>query len=412
MDAAGTASRIPRRIPRRWRCHARPALQSGNRRDDFGQEENAIVAAVPEDAAEARLRLILQHLPHPTHVWRRQGDDFVLADFNHAADALTRGGVGQLTGLPLSQTFAARPDVIRDIHACAETATVIHREDVFHLRSIGESRLLSVTYAFAPPDMVIVHTHDLSELRRLEEALREAQKMEAVGRLAGGIAHDFNNLLTIILGYGELLQARSDVPAEVARDATEIVKAAASAAALTRQLLAFSRRSVLEPRVLDVNHVVEHVRSLIERLLGPDIQLEVRLAPETRPVRVDPGHLEQVIMNLAANARDAMPNGGRLTIETGNVTLNERYVAEHPGAAPGDHAVIAMSDTGVGMSDEVKARLFEPFFTTKELGQGTGLGLATVYGAVKQSGGSIAVSSEPGHGSIFQIFLPIIDGRS
>jgi signal transduction histidine kinase len=269
-----------------------------------------------------------------------------------------------------------------------------------------------VTYAFAPPDMVIVHTHDLSELRRLEEALREAQKMEAVGRLAGGIAHDFNNLLTIILGYGELLRARNDVPAEVVRDATEIVKAAGSAAALTRQLLAFSRRSVLEPRILDVNHVVEHVRSLIERLLGPDIQLEVRLAPGTRRVRVDPGHLEQVIMNLAANARDAMPNGGCLTIETGNVTLNEHYVAEHPGAALGDHAVIAMSDTGVGMSDEVKTRLFEPFFTTKELGQGTGLGLATVYGAVKQSGGSIAVSSEPGHGSSFQIFLPVIDGRS
>jgi two-component system cell cycle sensor histidine kinase/response regulator CckA len=373
----------------------------------WSEERSAIVAPVADDAAE-RLRLILQHLPHPTYVWRREGNDFRLVEFNRAAEALTRGGVAQLVGLPLSQTFAERPDVIRDIHACADTGAAIQREDMFHLRSIGEMRRLAVTYAFAPPDMVIVHTDDLTELRRLEQALRQAQKMEAVGRLAGGIAHDFNNLLTIILGYAELLQARQDVPEQVGLDAGEIAKAAGSAASLTRQLLAFSRRSMLDPKVIDLNHVIEHVHSLIQRLIGPDISLDMRLAANVRRVRADPGHLEQVIMNLAANARDAMPSGGKLTIETGNVTLDERYVAEHPGAALGEHVMIAISDTGVGMDEDVKMRLFEPFFTTKDLGKGTGLGLASVYGAVKQSGGSIWVRSEPGRGSTFQIFLPVI----
>jgi hypothetical protein len=355
-----------------------------------------------------RLRLILEHLPHPTYVWRRHHEDFLLVEYNRAADALTRGRIKEYIGRPLSEIFAPRPDVINDIHECARTGEVIQREDAYYLRSIAESRLLAVTYAFAPPDMVIVHTDDLTELRRLEQALRQAQKMEAVGRLAGGIAHDFNNLLTIILGYAELLQVRQDVPQQVLLDANEIVKAAASAATLTRQLLAFSRKSMLEPKMIDLNEVVEHVRSLIQRLVGPAIEVEVRLAADVRRVRADPAHLQQVIMNLAANARDAMPDGGRLTIETGNVTLDERYVAEHPGAALGDQVMIAIADTGIGMDDEVKLRLFEPFFTTKELGKGTGLGLASVYGAVKQSGGSIWVVSEPGRGSTLTIFLPVI----
>ncbi len=361
-----------------------------------------------EDASAARLRLILQHLPHPTYIWRQIDGDFVLVDYNRAADRLTRGGVVKLVGVHLSQAYPDRQDVLRDFHECARTGAVIHREDSFHLKTLGETRLLAITYAFAPPDMVIVHTDDLTELRRLEQALRQAQKMEAVGRLAGGIAHDFNNLLTIILGYGEMLQVRRDVPAEVVHDATEIVKAAASAAALTRQLLAFSRRSMLEPKVINLNDVVERVQSLIQRLVGTDIQVEVRLAPRIHLVRADPGHLEQVLLNLAANARDAMPQGGRLLIDTCNVTLDDEYVAAHPGATAGDHAMIAVSDTGIGMDDAVKAQLFEPFFTTKELGQGTGLGLATVYGAVKQSGGSIWVTSEPGRGSTFQILLPVI----
>jgi signal transduction histidine kinase len=362
---------------------------------------------VADEADEARLRLILEHLPHPTYVWRRQENDFLLVEYNRAAHALTRGAILDYVGRPLSETFEPRPDVIQDIHDCARDGAVIHREDAYFLRSIGESRLLSVTYAFAPPDMVIVHTEDRTGLRQLEEQLRQSQKMEAVGRLAGGIAHDFNNLLTVILGYGELLAVRDDVPDQVRRDAVEIVKAAGSAASLTRQLLAFSRRSILDPRVIDLNEVVGHIRSLVERLLGDEVALEVRLADLLEPVRADPNHMEQAIMNLAVNARDAMPAGGRVTIETANVTLDDRHVAENPDATPGPHVMVAVSDTGVGMEEEVKTRLFEPFFTTKALGKGTGLGLAMVYGAVKQSGGSIAVVSEPGAGSSFRIFLPV-----
>jgi signal transduction histidine kinase len=363
---------------------------------------------VAEPADETRLRLILQHLPQPTYVWRRDGDDFVLIDYNRAADALTRGNVAGLLGARLSQTYPERVDVIRDFHECADTGKVINREDSFHLRTIQETRLLDITYAFAPPDMVIVHTEDRTELRRLEEALRQAQKMEAVGQLAGGIAHDFNNLLTVILGSVELLLAREDLDPEAMHDAGEIAKAARSAASLTRQLLAFSRRSMLEPKVISLNDIVEQMHTLLARLLGPDVALETVLAPNLAAVNADRGHIEQVIMNLAVNARDAMPSGGRLTIETANISVDERHVAEHPGASPGRHVMVAVSDTGVGMDEAVKTRLFEPFFTTKELGKGTGLGLATVYGAVKQSGGSISVTSEPGQGSTFKILLPAV----
>jgi signal transduction histidine kinase len=359
------------------------------------------------EEADARFRRILRHLPLPTYIWSRQDDDFVLIAFNDAADTLTGGAIANLVGKRLSETFADRPDVIQDFAACAESGGVVHREDVFRLRSTNETRLLSVTYAWAPPDMVIVHTDDRTELRHLEQALRQSQKMEAVGRLAGGIAHDFNNLLTVILGYGELLQARVDLPQAATLDADEIVKAARSAASLTRQLLAFSRRSLIEPRMIDLNDVIGHVHSLVDRLLGVDIALDIRLAPELRPVRADPGQLEQVVMNLAVNARDAMPEGGTLSIATANVTLDERFAAEHPGSRIGDQVMITVSDTGIGMDDEVKARLFEPFFTTKEQGHGTGLGLAMVYGAVKQSGGFITVDSEPGRGSVFSLYLPV-----
>ena len=238
----------------------------------------------------------------------------------------------------------------------------------------------------------------------LEEQLRHSQKMEAVGRLAGGIAHDFNNLLTAIIGYAEIVMVGLD-PADPRRaDAEEIARAAMRAADLTRQMLAFSRKQILQPKVIDLNSTLSKVEPMLRRVIGEDIVMAI--APKaTRPqVRVDPGQIEQVIMNLVVNARDAMPKGGRLTVETGDATLDVRNLP--PQSRPGEYVLLAVSDTGVGMSSEVRARIFEPYFTTKEVGKGTGLGLSTVYGIVQQSDGHIHVYSEPGQGTTFRVYLP------
>ena len=250
---------------------------------------------------------------------------------------------------------------------------------------------------------------DITERKALEMQLLQAQKMEAVGLLAGGVAHDFNNVLTAIGGYAELV--REDLPGEDARrhDVEEILRATERAATLTRQLLAFSRRQVLAPRVLDLNGVVAGVDNMLRRLIGADVELRTALAPELGAVRADPGQLEQVIMNLVVNARDAMPRGGKLTLETANAELDESYALEHPAVVAGPYVMLAVSDSGVGMDAATQARVFEPFFTTKEKGKGTGLGLATVYGIVKQSGGNIWLYSEPGRGTTFKIYLPRVD---
>src|SRR5437773_1937293 len=247
---------------------------------------------------------------------------------------------------------------------------------------------------------------DVTERVQLEQQLRQAQKMEAVGRLAGGIAHDFNNILTAITGYADLLLEDLGATDPRRQDADEIHKAADRAAGLTRQLLAFSRQQVLQPTVLEVNKLVSDLEKMLRRLLGEDVELSTRLAPTTGRVKADPGQLEQAIMNLAVNARDAMPNGGKLTLETANVDLDEPYAADHYPARAGPFVMLAVSDTGIGMSDETQAHMFEPFFTTKEKGKGTGLGLATVYGIIKQSGGFIWVYSEVGHGTTFKLYLP------
>jgi len=251
---------------------------------------------------------------------------------------------------------------------------------------------------------------DVTERLSLEQQLRQAQKMEAVGRLAGGGAHDFNNILTAITGYADLLLEDLGTTDRRRDDIAEIRKAAERAAGLTRQLLAFSRQQVMQVRVLDLNDVVADTQNMLGRLLGEDIALVTRLDPALGAVKADPGQLEQVIMNLAVNARDAMPGGGKLTIETANAELDDTYVREHFPARPGSYVMLAVSDTGTGMSDEVQSHLFEPFFTTKEKGKGTGLGLATVYGIVKQSGGYIWVYTEPGHGTTFKIYLPRVAG--
>jgi signal transduction histidine kinase len=252
---------------------------------------------------------------------------------------------------------------------------------------------------------------DLTNSRRLEEQLRQAQKMEAVGQLAGGIAHDFNNLLTIISGYCDLILEEL-TPADSIRELIEEIRQAGERATrLTRQLLVFSRKGVLEPKVVDINEVVRSTETMLRRLIGEDIQMFAALAENLGLVKVDPGQVEQVVMNLAINARDAMPRGGKLTIETANVDLDEVYAANHPEVRPGRYVLLAVGDTGTGMDEATRSRIFLPFFTTKGVGKGTGLGLAVVHGFIKQSGGHVAVYSEPGHGTSFKIYLPAVEGR-
>ena len=246
---------------------------------------------------------------------------------------------------------------------------------------------------------------DVTERRALEQQLRQAQKMEAVGRLAGGIAHDFNNLLMVISGYSEFLLERIGDDPAMRGHAQEIANAAARATSLTRQLLAFSRKQMLDPKIVDLNSVVAENVKMLTRLIGEDIDLVMVPGPDIGAVKADPGQIEQVIMNLAVNARDAMPHGGKLTIETANVTLDANYARFHAPVKPGDYVMLAISDTGMGMDADTQAHIFEPFYTTKGL-KGTGLGLSTVYGIVKQSEGYIWLYSEAGKGTSFKIYLP------
>jgi PAS domain S-box-containing protein len=252
----------------------------------------------------------------------------------------------------------------------------------------------------------IAFVSDISQRKQLEDQLLHAQKMEAVGRLAGGVAHDFNNMLTVISGYNRMILDELSTLDPMRGYAEEILQAADRAGALTQQLLAFSRRQVMQPRVISINGVISQTEKMLRRLIGEDVEIDFGLAPDAGNIKADPGHVEQAIVNLAVNARDAMPMGGRLGIETANVHLDENYARTHMGVVPGDFVMVAVSDNGTGMDIETRRRIFEPFFTTKEKGKGTGLGLATVYGIIKQAGGDIWVYSEPGRGTTFKLYFP------
>jgi two-component system, cell cycle sensor histidine kinase and response regulator CckA len=263
----------------------------------------------------------------------------------------------------------------------------------------GDGRILGVIEQMA----------DITGRRQLEEALLQTQKMESIGRLAGGIAHDFNNMLTAISGFAQLLIQDLPEGSLESENAEAINRAARQAAALTTQLLAFSRRQVLQPVVLDADSAIADMEPMLRRLIGEDVELRFGLSAANGRVRADPAQLEQVVMNLAINARDAMPHGGRLAIETSRATFDSAYALEHFAVSPGHYVVVAVSDSGLGMDRATKAHIFEPFFTTKEMGKGTGLGLATVYGIVRQSGGHIWLYSEPGEGTTFKVYLPLVE---
>ncbi|PYO27335.1 MAG: hybrid sensor histidine kinase/response regulator [Gemmatimonadetes bacterium] len=341
--------------------------------------------------------------------------DGIIASLNPAFETITGSPRGEWLGKPFDQLV--HPE---DLPLALELfGRVVRGEErptaQFRIHtSKGDYRLAEFSATAQLRDDRLIGIlgigRDVTERVQLEQQLRQAQKMEAVGRLAGGIAHDFNNILTAITGYADLLLEDLAPKDPRRQDAEEIHKAADRAAGLTRQLLAFSRQQVLQPRVVDLNALVSELEKMLRRLLGEDVKLATVLAPTLGRVRADAGQLEQVIMNLAVNARDAMPTGGQLTIETADVEFDGGYAAEHYPAPPGKYAMLAVSDTGTGMDPETQAHLFEPFFTTKEKGKGTGLGLATVYGIVKQSGGFIWVYSELGAGTTFKIYLPRVEG--
>jgi two-component system, cell cycle sensor histidine kinase and response regulator CckA len=359
--------------------------------------------------SEHRYRLLFENNPQPVWVY----DQGTLAFLAVNNTAVLSYGFSREEFLAMTLADIRPQEEVSRRLATAVPPNKFHRDGPWHHRK-KNGQIIIVDVAehallFDGRPACLVMATDITDHLRLEEQFRQAQRLESVGRLAGGVAHDFNNLLTVINGYAEMLLSAAPAGSPTALSLSEIRKAGERAAGLTGQLLAFSRRQVLQLSVININAVVAETEQLLRRLIGEDVKLVTTLAPDLGLILADAGQVQQIIMNLAVNSRDAMPDGGTLHIETSNVTLDNDYQAEHGEAQPGPHIMLAITDTGTGMNSETRARIFEPFFTTKELGKGTGLGLATVYGMVKQGSGSIWVYSEPGRGTTFNIYLPRTD---
>jgi len=371
--------------------------------------------------SEAQYRLLFDANPHPMWVVDPETIGCLAAN-----DAAVRSyGFSRQEFLTMPATDIRPPEDVPQmqarIRAVAAAEGVVSVGESRHRRKDGtifDVHVTSSPLTFGGRPAVLAMAIDITErkraaaaLERLEGQLRQSQKMEAIGQLAGGVAHDFNNLLGVIIGYSELLLRDLAPGSPAARRMTEIRDAADRAAALTKQLLAFSRRQVLQPRVLDLNAVVSEAEAMLARVISENVEIVTVLAPDLGRVRADPGQIQQVILNFAVNARDAMPGGGRLTLETRNVDLDRRDADRHAGLAPGRYVALLVSDTGHGMAPEVLEHMFEPFFTTKEQGHGTGLGLATIYGVVTQSGGHLEVESAVGRGTTFKVYLPLAEAE-
>ncbi len=389
-------------------------------RDDAGAIQGACTIArdmTAQDRAkqaledsEQRYRVLFENNPQPMWVYDQETLEFLTVNDT----AVRNYGYSREEFLRMTlMDIRPEDDIPKLVEAMSTPASGFKQAGVWRHRKkdgqiitvdIAEHRL---TFGGRPGCLVLAA--DITEKTQLEEQFRQAQRMESVGRLAGGVAHDFNNLLTVINGYAEMVLSGQNAGESITTAVTHIRDAGDRAAGLTRQLLAFSRRQVIQPAVININTVVRDTETLLRRLIGEDVDLITQLAPDLGSVLADPGQIQQIVMNLAINSRDAMPNGGTLHIGTTNVTLDSSYQEEHPEVRPGPHVMLAVTDTGCGISPEVRARIFEPFFTTKDLGKGTGLGLATVYGMVKQGGGWIWVYSEPGRGTTFKIYLPRTD---